>query len=997
MLTDILSRFTKMPVLQVKDGLHVEPNHVYVIPPGSTMTLVGGCLKLNPKGKFIRPIDAFLSSLATERKTQAIGIVLSGTGTDGTEGLKAVRAEAGITFAQDPNSAQYADMPQSAISAEAVDFILYPEKIAKELSRIAKHPHLVRAEIVPQEPKPGKETGLRRIFTLLKLAFNVDFTHYKGTVIHRRINRRMVISHIDNIAKYAEYVGTHPAELQALFNDMLIGVTSFFREPDTFSVLKEKLFPEILKNLALKEPIRIWIPGCSTGEEAYSFAIALQKFLEEKDKGETQVQIFGTDVNEKNIERARQGIYPKSIEADVSKSCLKHFFTSFNGSYQIAKFIRDKCVFAKQDLTADPPFSNLSLISCRNMLIYFDPQLQERIISILHYALRPNGFLVLGESESIGKSTALFEPVFKKGYIYSKKKAEPRVNFGFASTVPFSRKPALKQPAKNDSLSLLRDEVDRLLITEYVPAALLVNNELDILVFRGNVTAYLSPESGQASLNLAKLIRKELRTDVQTAVYRAKKENKPVKVEAVRFQYGDQPRTLNIQVIPLRAAEYVEPFFLVLFEDVSSAAAHLRRTVELSATPEGRENVKNNQIRDLKEELESSKQYLQTVIENQEATNEELRAAMEEVQSSNEELQSTNEELETAKEELQSSNEELTTLNDEMKNRNQALARLNDNLANLDRNVDPAVVMVDGNFKIRLFTSSAQRILNLNPSETGLPISSLRLAISIPDLAKTISKVISTLGAENREVIDEHGRSYEMRVRPYLTEDNRIDGAVLSFIDVDILKKHEEELRLEKEKYRTLTENSPVIIARVDKNLRYLFINSAFEKATGLSLKNFLGRTNQETQLPPKFAAQWTQILQRVFQTGKEQKGELEFPRREGAKCYQYAIVPEFAVSGNVETLLAILKDITEGKKTEEALTASEQKYRTIVETAAEGIVIAKLDGTHTFVNDRLAQMFGYSTEELLNKSSFELMTKEEQRRQAFAGKKKLGKGTGSL
>jgi two-component system CheB/CheR fusion protein len=370
---------------------------------------------------------------------------------------------------------------------------------------------------------------------------------------------------------------------------------------------------------------------------------------------------------------------------------------------------------------------------------------------------------------------------------------------------------------------------------------------------------------------------------------------------------------------------------------------------------------------------------------------------MEEVQSSNEELQSTNEELETAKEELQSSNEELTTLNDEMKNRNQALARLNDNLANLDRNVDPAVVMVDGNLKIRLFTSSAQRILNLNPSETGLPISSLRLAISIPDLAKTISKVISTLGAENREVIDEHGRSYEMRVRPYLTEDNRIDGAVLSFIDVDILKKHEEELRLEKEKYRTLTENSPVIIARVDKNLRYLFINSAFEKATGLSLKNFLGRTNQETQLPPKFAAQWTQILQRVFQTGKEQKGELEFPRREGAKCYQYAIVPEFAVSGNVETLLAILKDITEGKKTEEALTASEQKYRTIVETAAEGIVIAKLDGTHTFVNDRLAQMFGYSTEELLNKSSFELMTKEEQRRQAFAGKKKLGKGTGSL
>jgi len=651
MLTDILSRFTKMVVLQVEDGMHVKPNHVYVIPPGSTMTLVEGFLKLNPKGKSLRPIDAFLSSLAKERKTQAIGVVLSGTGTDGTEGLKAVRAEGGITFVQDPESAQYAGMPQSAISAESVDFILFPEKIAKEISRIARHPQLVRAEIVHKEPKGRRETGLRRIFTLLKLSFNVDFSHYKETVINRRITRRMVINHVENITKYAEYLGTHPAELQALFNDMLIGVTSFFREPDTFSILKEKLFPELLKNLASKEPVRIWIPGCSTGEEAYSFAIALQEFLEEKGAGDLQVQIFGTDVNEKNVDKARQGIYPKSIESDVSEGRLKRFFTSFNGSYQIAKFIRDKCIFAKQDLTADPPFSNLSLISCRNMLIYFDLQLQERIISILHYALRPNGFLVLGESESIGKSTTLFEPVFKKSFVYVKKRAEPRVNFGFASTVPYSRKTAFKEPAKKDPASLLRDEVDRLLITEYVPAALLVNNDLDILVFRGNVTAYLSPESGQASLNLAKLIRKELRAEVQTAVYRAKKENKPIKEEAVRFQYGDQPRTINIQVIPLRVVEYAEPFFLVMFEDVSSAAAHLRQTIELTATPEGRENVKSSQIRVLKKELESSKQYLQTVIENQEATNEELRAAMEEVQSSNEELQSTNEELETAKEE----------------------------------------------------------------------------------------------------------------------------------------------------------------------------------------------------------------------------------------------------------------------------------------------------------------------------------------------------------
>jgi two-component system CheB/CheR fusion protein len=945
MLTDILSRFTKMLVFQVEDGMHVEPNYVYVIPPGSTMTMENGFLKLNPKGKSLRPIDAFLSSLAMQRKTQAIGIVLSGTGTDGTEGLKAIKAEGGITFAQKPDSAQYSGMPQSAISAESVDFVLSPDKIARELSKIAKDPQLVRAEMETQEPKTRKETGLLRIFTLLKSFFAVDFSHYKETVINRRVTRRMVINHIDNITGYVEYLGTHPAELQALFDDMLIGVTSFFREPDTFLILKEKLCPDLLKNRAAKEPIRIWIPGCSTGEEAYSFAIALQEFLEETGTVDVQVQIFGTDVNGKNIDKARQGIYPKSIEADVSENRLKRFFTSFNGSYQIAKFIRDKCVFAKQDLTADPPFSNLDLVSCRNMLIYFDSQLQERIVPILHYALKLNGFLILGESESIGKFTNLFESVNKRGFIYTKKKAQPTINFGFEASVNSKGKTFLKEPVKKDAFSLLREEVDRLLITEYVPAALLVNGNLDILIFRGNITPYLSPESGQASLNVAKIIRKELRPEVQTAVYRSKKENKPVKEEAIRFQYGEQQKTVNIQVMPLRTLQYEESFFLVLFEDVSSAAAHLRKSMELTVTPEGRENVKDDQIRELKDELDSSKLSLQTVIETQEATNEELRAAMEEVQSSNEELQSTNEELETAKEELQSSNEELTTLNDELKNRHQALARLNDNLANLTRNVDPAVVMVDGNLKIRLFTPSAQKILSLIPSDTGLPISNVHLSISVPDLEKTISAVITTLAAVNKEVTDENGNSYEMRVRPYLTEENRIDGAVLSFIDVNKIKKHENEMMAENEKYRTLTENLPDTVARVDRNLRYLYVNSAVEKIIGVSPKAFVGKTAQEIGLPKKLADTWNRLLKNVIQTGKEEKGEIEFPTLKETRSYQYVIVPEFSINGAIETTLSLLKDITDHKKTIEMARVSLERYRSFVEVSGELGWVTNADG----------------------------------------------------
>jgi PAS domain S-box-containing protein len=721
----------------------------------------------------------------------------------------------------------------------------------------------------------------------------------------------------------------------------------------------------------------MWIPGCSTGEEAYSFAIALQEFLEETGTGDVQVQIFGTDVNEKNVDKARQGIYTKKIEANVSENRLKRFFTSFNGNYQIAKFIRDVCIFAKQDLTADPPFSNLSLISCRNMLIYFDSQLQERIVSILHYALKPNGFLVLGESESIGKSTTLFEPVNKKGFIYTKKKAQSRVNFGFASTVPYAGKKVLKASGKKDSISFIRDEVDRLLITEYVPATLLVNSNLDILVFRGNVTPYLSPESGQASLNVAKMIRKELRPEVQSAVYRAKKENKSIKEEAIRFQYGDQSKTINIQVMPLSAKQYEEPFFLVLFEDVSSAATHLRQTIELSATPEGRENVKNSQIRELKEELESSKQYLQTVIETQEATNEELRSAMEEVQSSNEELQSTNEELETAKEELQSSNEELTTLNDELKNRNQALARLNDNITNLTRNVDPAVVMVDCNLKIRLFTPSAQKILNLVTADTGLPISNVRLAISVPDLEKTISEVITTLSAVNKEVSDENGRSYEMRVRPYITEDNKIDGAVLSFIDVNELKQHENKLQIEETKYRTLAENSPDIIARFDKNLRFLYVNLAIEKLTGIPSRNFVGKTDHEMGLPQNLAEAWTNNLQNTIKTGKVEKGEIEVPSPTGKRIYQFVIVPEFSVAGTIETVLSISKDVTEAEKAKEALRKSEYEYGSLFSNMMDGFAYCQMifdekgkpvDFVYLQVNDAFERITGLKRNLIIGK-----------------------------
>ncbi|HEX9261289.1 MAG TPA: chemotaxis protein CheB, partial [Candidatus Bathyarchaeia archaeon] len=577
MLTEILSRSTKMPVSQIKNEMPVEPNHVYVIPPGKNMTINNGILKLQPKDASFRPIDEFLRSLATDRKTQAIGIVLSGTGTDGTEGLKFIKAEGGITFAQDPKSSQYPDMPKSAIAAETVYFVLPPEQIAEELSRIAKHPEVIRKKIETAEPQEQQETNVETIFTLLKASFGVNFANYKKTTTSRRITRRMVLNKIENMNKYITYLRTHKDELQALFDDMLIGVTGFFREPKTFELLKERVFPNIINKKLTDQPIRIWIPGCSTGEEAYSVAIAAEEFLEEKNNVEIQIQIFGTDVNDKNVEKARKGIYPKTIEESISENQLKRFFAPINGNYQVAKQIREMCVFAKHDVTRDPPFSNLSLIICRNLLIYFNSKRQERIIPLFHYGLKPNGYLVLGEAESVGKYSHLFEPNTKKGVVFKKKISQSNFDLQLEAPTPRSMSNLVEKPERADYVALLEKQVDHILMADYVPASLLLNSNLDVLVFRGKIDPYISIDSGAASLNIARIARKELRPAVQTAVYRTKKKNVDTK-ESVRLAQGNSKKTVNIHIKPVKLPKNEETFFLVSFTETPERKALTRES-----------------------------------------------------------------------------------------------------------------------------------------------------------------------------------------------------------------------------------------------------------------------------------------------------------------------------------------------------------------------------------------------------------------------------------
>jgi two-component system, chemotaxis family, CheB/CheR fusion protein len=793
MLPEILARFTKMNVQQATEDMSVMPNHVYVVPPGKTMTFEDYKLKLQPRGKSLKPIDSFFISLAQNQKGNAIGIILSGTGTDGTQGLKFVNVEGGITFAQDPNTAQYPDMPNSAISTEIINFILSPENIAQEIVRISQHPEnrlrFIEKKESPETKKNTSET--LPIFTLLKTAFGVNFKNYKKSTTDRRINRRMIINKVNTQNEYVQFLKNNKTELNSLFEDLLINVTSFFRENKTFEMLKEEVFPEFVKNRMPNQLIRIWVPGCSTGEEVYSTAIALVEFLEANNNIDLKIQIFGTDINDKNIERARRGIYLKNIEEVISKNRINRFFVETNGNFQITKQIRDMCLFAKHDLTNNPPFSNLDLIVCRNLFIYFDSEIQDKLVPMFHYSLKPNGYLVLGESEGVGKFTNLFTPLRLKTPIYQKKQNIQTYDWQWGMSTSASVDKPIKTPITSDFMPEIEKKIDSILMTECVPASLVINSNLDVLAIRGKIDPYISIDSGIASLNASKIIRRELRQSLQVAVYKAKKDLKTIE-ETIIIRQDKKNKTVYIQIKPIKLPQVEDVFFLALFSETINSASKLKQA---SATIVQDHNIENQQFKELTASYESTKQTLQTIIEQKEAINEELQSAMEELQSSNEELMSTNEELETAKEELQSTNEELETVNDELRNRNQTLTILNSDLTNLMANVDSAIVILDNAFMIRRFNGLAEKLLRLNSNDTGKAITSFRLGIPIENLDTLLNKA-KTLEVIREEIHTDSGKWYQMRIQPYLAQETSVIGFVISFVDISEIKLLEEKLMI---------------------------------------------------------------------------------------------------------------------------------------------------------------------------------------------------------
>lgn len=819
-LTELVRRYTRMQVFEVEDGMVVKPDCTYIIPPNYDMAFLHGTLHLlepaAPRGQRM-PIDFFFRSLAQDQHERAIGIVLSGTGSDGTLGVRAIKGGGGMAMAQHPRSTEYDGMPRSAIATGLVDYELPPAEMAAQLIAYVSHA-FGRPPRGPAALVPKVENTLKKIFILLRAQVGHDFSQYKPNTIHRRIERRMAIHQIPTMEEYFRYMQQTPAEVEALFRDLLIGVTHFFRDPEAFKAIETQVVPKLFAGKPAGGVIRVWSPGCSTGEEAYSIAILLQERVEKLKQG-FKAQVFATDIDGQAIATARAGLYPASIAADITPTRLARFFTAEPGDnmVRINKSLRDMMIFSEQDMIKDPPFSRLDLISCRNVMIYMGGDLQKRLIPLFHYALNPGGFLFLGTSENLGEFDDLFDVLERKWKVYQRKEDLHGVSHGILGrAVPFpplrgERIPSAHGKAGAPGRLSLRELTEQALLQQAAPAGVLVTAQGNILYLHGRTGLYLEPSSGEAGVsNILKMAREGLRRELTTALHQAATGKTTVRRPGLRVRTNGDFTTVDLTVRPVASHTKeggAEELYLVLLEEAPRAGAAGGRPASPKPVvkPRGRGNLPlgssgqasaDARIAALQQELQVKEEYLQATNEELATSNEELKSSNEEMQSVNEELQSTNEELETSKEELQSINEELTTVNNELQTKVADLSRTNNDMNNLLAGTGIGTVFVDHQLRILRFTPATSQIINLIPADVGRPIAHiLSNLIGYDRLVADAQAVLDNLVPREIEVQTTVGVWYTLRILPYRTLDNVIEGAVMTFVDITERKKAQEILR----------------------------------------------------------------------------------------------------------------------------------------------------------------------------------------------------------
>jgi two-component system CheB/CheR fusion protein len=975
MVADILSSRTKMVVLQVEDGMPVEANHVYVIRPGRTLTIKDGALHLGArleKPANNRPVDDFFKSLAEEQRERAICILFSGMGSNGTAGAQAVKAVGGVGIAQDPDSAKFPSMPRHLIEAGYADFVLRPEDIPEVLLRYAEHPY-ARSRGSSDLAQPDLRPHISEVLALLRARTRQDFSGYKKPTLFRRIERRMGLNQITSLPDYVKLLRKTAAEISLLADDLLIHVTGFFRDAEAWEALRERVVEPLIAKRDGDAPVRCWVTACSSGEEAYSLAMLLTEAAEKQSK-ELDIKVFATDMADRSLAHARAGVYPGGIETEISPERLERFFDKEDGVYRVKRSLRERVVFAPQNVLQDPPFSRLDICTCRNLLIYLEPPMQRRVLMLLHFGLREDGILFLGSSETVSPADELFEPVDKKTRIF--RRVGPTRHGAVEFPLLVSGRAPEREPLESRGVprATIGQITNKALLDRYTPPAVTVDRSHRIVFFHGDTSPYLGQPSGEPTHNLLAMTHEGLRGTVHAAITKAALDSEPATVRDGVIETPNGPRRIQVTVAPLESRA-APGYFLVTFEeradDLPGSAAS---ALELDDRGQ------------LDDELRRLRSELQVTAETLQATNEEMKASSEEATSINEELQSTNEELETSQEELQSLNEELTTVNAQLQAKMEEHEATSNDLSSLLSSTDIAVIFLDMRFRIRRFTPAVRDLLELIPSDVGRPLSDLRKKFVDPDLLEDARAVLDTLIPVEREITSDSGRWYVRRVLPYRTSEYRIEGVVLTFVDITDRKRAEEEVELGQRLFKRMVEASPDTVFIYDLEAgRATFMSGRSGEVTDRAGDGLGGASDLTItrMVHPNDAPQVAEHMQAMRDLADGQVYEFDYRTllRDGGHRCIHARSTVFARGGDgrVREVIMVLQDVTERRRAEDDLRASEERLRLLIEGARDfAMLMMDPGGRIVSWNAGAERMLGFSEADVMGESASLIFTPED-------------------
>ncbi|WP_447968227.1 chemotaxis protein CheB [Nitrospira sp. M1] len=964
MLVTLLSRHSEMPILELRDGTTPRPGTIYITPPDRNVVFEKGKLMLaQPRAGSVGPkpsIDIFFSSLGEELAERAVGIILSGTGSDGAHGVKAIKAAGGFIIVQDPLTAKYDGMPRTSIDTGCVDLILPSPEIGRELPGILVYP--TRLPLLIKEEASVR--ALQTLYARLHQSTGCDFSEYKQNTIHRRIGRRMAVHKIHDVTEYLELAETSPGELDALYKDIIISVTSLFRDAQAYGVLKD-VIDQIVDSKSEGDNLRMWVAGCASGEEAYSIAMLVADSLTRKNRT-LKVNIFATDIDTDALARARKGLYPEASIVDVPKTIVAKYFTRTENQYRVLKSIREMVVFSRQDLVKDPPFSRLDLVSCRNVLIYFSPHLQQRLLPIFHYILNPNGFMFLGKSESTGQFLDLFSPVEKKSKIFRRRGGgrTRRVQVGPLALQHF--KPLSSGKARAVKEPSLGDVVNKITVEAYGHPGVVVDDHMNVILVRGEVGSYLTLAQGEAGLNVLAMIRPDLRAELRSILIKCTREQIPLSTKNLILDMKGKAETIQLHLRPIKSESRQAGAIVIFFESIPTV-----KPVKLSR--QSTKGLVGERIKELERELVATQEHLQTTVEELETANEELQSLNEELQSANEELQSSNEELETSNEELQSTNEELTTLNEEIQERSAELSSANTDLENIQEAIGFGLVVVDKSCRLTRFTPAATALFEMSEEHLGHALTTIPTRLDMPFLREDVLEVVDTERARSREF--QHGdMTYLFQVLPYRAPNQQTVGAVLMFIDktADLLA--EQALRESEGRFRQITEHIHDVFWVADSTGKTIqYVSPAYEKIWGRSCQSLYDRGLDwiDAIHPEDRAGTQHAFFDKAANGTFSQDFRIIQPDGTVRWIWDQAF-PVSDAEGRVVRLVGIAKDITDRKQAEAAIREHEQQFRAVFNSAFQLMAILDTDGTVREVNQTMLDFCGVNAKDVVGKLLWE-------------------------